>query len=299
MEEVFIKSRDGYELELHIFKVKNSNSVVQLIHGMEEHQERYEPFINFLNEKGISVVSSNMRGHGKNAPFLGYFKDKKGYEELIEDQKTITEYIENNFKNHSVFIFAHSMGTIITRVLLEDYSKHYDKVVLSGYPNYQIASHIGIVISNIIKLIKGPKYKSKFLSKLSIEQFNKKIKNPETKIDWICKDKKVLEDYKKDPYCGFGFTCSAYNDLYHLVIKMHKAKNYKNINKNLKLLMLRGLEDPCVGGENGATDSRSILNKAGFSNIEHIDYPNMRHELLGESGKEKIYNDILKFYLDK
>ena len=38
MQKVFIKARDDYELELHVFKVKNSKSVIQLIHGMEEHQ---------------------------------------------------------------------------------------------------------------------------------------------------------------------------------------------------------------------------------------------------------------------
>lgn len=296
MQKIFIKARDNYELELHIFKVKDSKSVVQLIHGMEEHQERYEPFIKFLNENGLSVVSSNMRGHGENAPILGHFKDKKGYEELIEDQKAITKYIEDNFESQSIYIFAHSMGTIITRVLLEDYSNHYSKVVLSGYPNYQKASYFGIFVSNIIRFIKGPKYKSKLLSNLSIGKFNKKINSPETAVDWVCKNKKVIEEYIKDPYCGFGFTCSAYNDLYHLVIKMHKVNNYQNVNSKLKLLMLRGLEDPCVGGVKGTEDSRTILIKAGFSNIKYIDYPKMRHEILGEEGKEKVYDDILKFY---
>jgi len=296
MQEVFIKARDNYELELHIFRVKDSNSVIQLIHGMEEHQERYEPFIKFLNKNDFSVVSSNMRGHGKNAPILGHFKDKNGYKELIEDQKIITKYIEDNFKSQSIYIFAHSMGTIIARVLLQDYSNHYNKVVLSGYPNYQSASHFGVLVSNIIKSVKNPKYKSKLLSDLSIGQFNKKIKSPKTNFDWVCKNKKVIEEYINDPYCGIGFTCSAYNDLYHLVIKMHKVKEYKNINIDLKLLMLRGLEDSCVGGNKGAEDSRFVLVKSGFKNIEYIDYPKMRHEILGEEDKEKVYNDILLFF---
>ncbi|MDE5889067.1 MAG: alpha/beta hydrolase, partial [Bacilli bacterium] len=230
---------------------------------------------------------------------LGHFKDNKGHEELIEDQKIITKYIEDNFENQLIYIFAHSMGTIITRVLLEEYSTHYHKVVLSGYPNYQSASHLGIFVSNIIKLIKGPKYKSKLLSDLSIGQFNKKITNPKTNVDWVCKNKMVIEEYIKDPYCGIGFTCSAYNDLYHLVVKMHKVKNYKKINKDLRLLMLRGLEDPCVGGDKGAKESRSILARAGFKDIKFIDYPKMRHEILGEENKEQVYNDILNFYQEK
>ena len=296
MQKIFIKAKDDYELELHIFKVKNSKAVIQLIHGMEEHQERYESFIKFLNENGLSVVSSNMRGHGTNAPILGHFKDKKGYKELIEDQKTITKYIEDHFESQPIYIFAHSMGTIITRVLLEEYSKHYQKVVLSGYPNFQNSAYIGVVVSNSIKFFKGPKYKSKFLSNLSIGQFNKEVQNPKTDVDWICSNEKIVQEYIADPYCGIGFTCSAFNDLYHLVVSMHKPNDYHNINNELEFLLLRGLEDSCTGGYIGANDSRKILTKAGFKKMKHIDYPDMRHEILNEENKQQVYEDILNFY---
>ena len=59
LKKQFIKARDGYNLELHIFEVPNAKAVVQVIHGMEEHQGRYEKFIKFLNENGFSVVSSD------------------------------------------------------------------------------------------------------------------------------------------------------------------------------------------------------------------------------------------------
>ncbi len=296
MKKIFIQAEDGEKLELHVFKTSKAKAVIQFIHGMEEHQERYEPFIEVLNKNGFSVVSSNLRGHGKNARVLGHFSDDKGYSKLIEDQKLITNYIEKHFKNQSIYLFAHSLGTIITRVLLKSYSHHYDKVVLSGYPNYQVGAYVGIVASNIIKFIRGPRYKSKLLSHLTVGRFNKKIKNPKTPFDWLCTNEKVIDDYIKDSYCGFSFTCAAYNDLYHLTIQMHKVNDYKNINKNIKLLLVRGLNDPCVGGLKGAEDSHSILKKAGFQNIQSIDYPNMRHEILNEEKCEDVYYDLLHFY---
>ena len=119
MEKLFINSSDGYKLDVHVFKVESAKAVVQIIHGMEEHQERYENLIKLLNENGFSVVSSDMRGHGNNAKDLGYFKDEKGYIELIKDQKNITNFIKENFNDLPIYIFAHSMGTIITRVLLQ------------------------------------------------------------------------------------------------------------------------------------------------------------------------------------
>lgn len=296
MEKVVLTSRDGYKLDVHVFEVENAKAVVQVIHGMEEHQGRYENFIKVLNENGFSVVSSDMRGHGISAENLGYFKEKDGYVELIEDQKVITNFIKERFSNFKIYIFAHSMGTIITRVLLQENSKEYKKVVLSGYPNYQNGAYLGIFIANIIRLLYGPKYKSKLISWLGIDSFNRKIKNPKTKYDWISHNEENVREYINDPYCGIGFSCSAFSDLFYLVILMHKRKLYNDVNKQMKLLLLRGVDDPCTGGDKGAKDSLNVLTKVGFDKIQSIDYSGMRHEILAEKENQKVYDDIIKFY---
>lgn len=296
MEKFIIKALDNYELNVHIFKTEKPKAVIQIIHGMEEHQERYERFANFLVNNGFCVVSSDMRGHGSNAKDLGFFKDKEGYKYLISDQVAITKFIKEKFEGLPIYIFAHSMGTIITRVLLQEHSKDYAKVVLSGYPNYQSGAKIGITLTNIIKRFKGAKYKSIFVQNMSIGVFNKQIKNPRTALDWVTANEKNVDEYIKDPLCGIGFTVSAFNDLFQLVVKMHKPKNYNNVNSDMPLLLLRGINDPCTGGEKGASNSRKILELAGFKNLQHIDYEGMRHEILNEVDYQKVENDILEFY---
>ncbi len=296
MEKVVVMAEDGYELDVHIFKAKKPKAVVQIIHGMEEHQERYETFANFLVKNNYTVVSSDMRGHGSSAKLLGHFKDKNGYIDLIQDEHQITKYIKNNFANIPIYIFAHSMGTIKTRVLLQKYSSDYSKVVLSGYPNYQSGAKFGIFVANILKCFHKPTYKSKILENLGVNSFNKKIKNAKTPIDWLSANEDNLKSYSADPLCGFGFTISAFSDLFHLVIKMHRSEDYLKPNTKLKLLMVRGTEDPCTGGEKGAKDSRDVLLRAGFTDLNYIDYVGMRHEILNEKENQKVYNDVLNFY---
>ena len=73
-EENNIKSKDNYKLNLHIFETasKSTKGYIQVIHGMEEHQERYKNFAEILNKAGYTVITSDMRGHGVNAPELGF-----------------------------------------------------------------------------------------------------------------------------------------------------------------------------------------------------------------------------------
>lgn len=296
MKKVVVKARDDYALDVHVFEVKNAKAIVQLVHGMEEHQERYEKFIEALNKEGFSVVSSDLRGHGSSAKDLGFFKEKEGHLELIEDEKAITTYIKKQYPNLPIYLFAHSFGTIITRVLLEENSSEYEKVVLSGYPNFQRGAYIGIFVAKVIEIFRGPKYKSKLLANLSIGRFNKSIQNPTSDCDWISYNEENVKSYLNDPYCGIGFTCSAYKDLFHLNIKMHHPKNYQNVNENLQILLVRGEDDASTGLEKGAKNSYQVLEKAGFKKIKSIVYPHMRHEILLELNNQAVYNDIINFY---
>lgn len=300
MKKIILKAKDNYKLNLHIFETDNAGGAkgyIQVIHGMEEHQGRYEGFANLLNKAGYTVITSDMRGHGSNAPELGFFSEKDGYKYLLSDQKRITKYIRRRFKTGKVIIFAHSMGTIIARNLMQSQSWDYEKVILSGFPCSpgRILLDFGIILTEIICKVKGAKYYSEFIQNISVGSFNKKITNPDTSLDWISINKENINTYVKDPYCGHGFKVSAFNDLFHLSKNMSEIWRYKNINKELPVLALRGEEDVSTGLGKGSKASIKILELAGFVNIKQIVYNNMRHEILNETGKENVYRDIIRF----
>ena len=77
-QDITLPSVDGYSLSLAVFPSKNPKANVLVIHGMQEHKERYEGFASFLQEHGYNVVTSDLRGHGSNAPKLSHIADKDG-----------------------------------------------------------------------------------------------------------------------------------------------------------------------------------------------------------------------------
>lgn len=295
METVILKAQDGYRLCLHIFAIDHPKGFVQIIHGMEEHQERYEPLAKRLNDAGYTVISSDMRGHGKTAPVLGYFGEKQGWYHLIKDQIRITSYIQYRFHTEQVILFAHSMGTIIARNLLQSQSMTYQKVILSGYPCVNSAAGLGILLAGIIKRCKGGDYYSKLVQRLAVGTFNRKIPEHKTELDWISVNEDNIRSFQEDPYCGHGFRIAGFQDLFRLVQRMTKIKHYRNVQSDLPILALRGADDPCTGGESGSAESLLVLRRAGFTHITDISYPGMRHEILNEQNNEQVFTDILKF----
>ena len=295
-EEIIISGAENYQLSVTVYEAKNAKANIIFIHGMEEHQGRYEPFATFLKDNGYNVVTSDLRGHGKNAPFLSHIAKRKGDKLLIEDQREITKYVKGRFPNLPTYLFAHSMGTIITRVLLQTNSKEYDKVALSGYVNPNPASPIAVCLGNITRVFKGGKGHSKLLTILALGNFVKSVKNRKTVLDWLSFNENNVKNYIEDPLCGVEFTVGSYCALFHLLNNMAKKRKYKNVHNNMPILLAAGKDDPCTGFEKGRTASKKLLDKVGFKDVSVITYENMRHEILNETERDKVYQDILDFF---
>ena len=294
MEKLFLDAAEGYKLSLAVFPVEKPKAVLQMVHGMQEHKERYYSFIEYLNKNGYAVVISDMRGHGEDAPNLGHIADKKGEKILIEDQNRIYNYIKENFKDVPVYLFGHSMGSIISRVLLQESSANYKKVILSGYVAPNPASPVAVLLGNIVKCFGAKKY-SKLLANLALGPYSKAVKDRKTELDWLSANEENVQNYINDPLCGFPFTNGSFSALFHLLNAMGKAKKYVNVNKELPFLLAGGEDDPCTAGEKGRANSKKVLEKAGFVNFEVSTFKGMRHEILNELDKEQVYKTMLDF----
>ena len=295
MEKLFLDSVGEYKLSLAIFEAKEPRAVIQIVHGMQEHKERYYPFAEYLVENGYTVVVSDMRGHGEDAPILGHISDKKGEVLLIEDQRKIYQFIKERFKDLPVYLLGHSMGSIISRVLLQTNSKDYAKVILSGYVNPNPASGVAVGLGNVRKAF-GKKKSSKMLASLALGPYTKAVKDRKTDLDWLSYNEENVKNYYADPLSGIPFTNGSFSALFHLLNKMGKAKKYVDVNENLPILLAGGEEDPCTGGEKGRAASKALLEKAGFKEISVITYKGMRHEILNEKDNALVYKDMLDFF---
>lgn len=301
METLTLKAAHGYKLSLSVFEAENAKGCIQIIHGMEEHRTRYDYFAQKLCSAGYHVVTSDMRGHGKDAPQLGFFNEQDGYRDLLSDQKLISNYIRDRFQTEKVSIFAHSMGTIIARNLLQTESRGYEKVILSGFPYDpgRPATGLALFLCGVVAAARGPRHYSKFIQNLGTGGFNKTIKNPKTDSDWLSYNEDNIRAFKADKYCGQGFTVSADRDLFMLVRHMSEIKSYRSVNADLPIFMIRGEDDPATGFEKGAKKSIGTLRQAGFQKIYSKTYPHMRHEILNESGRDKVIADVIRFLEQK
>lgn len=287
--------KDGVETTLYCFKTKQEPiASILILHGMAEHYKRYDVFVTYLLDKGFDVYQYNHRGHGTdiNTKDLGYVSAKNGHKLMIGDGITVLNFIKKNARCRRLFLFGHSMGSLISRCIIQAY-EDLDGVILCGttYPS-KIKLLPGILLTDIIKIFHGPKHLSTFIDHLIFGSSHYNSLRKRTAFDWLTRNNSIVGAYIHDPYCGFICSVSFYQDLLKLTLQASTTSRIKKTTKKLPLLLIAGKEDPVGSMGKEVANLYDHFKHWKFEDVTMKLYDDCRHELLQELNANDIMNDI-------
>ena len=226
--------------------VYSRRGVVQLVHGMAEHIERYDSFARFLAGLGYVVFGHDHIGHGKSvssADELGCMPFEGGKDILIADVLHAREAackVARENGSLPLFLFGHSMGSFVVRACISRNPKGVAGAVLCGTGNQpRVLSLAGRTLSRIIGTLRGEAYRSRLVDSLVIGAFSSAIEDARTDSDWISTDPAVVDAYLADPLSGQAFSVGAYATLTDLTAEVVTKKSASAVPKNLPLLPAR------------------------------------------------------------
>ncbi|MGI5887884.1 MAG: alpha/beta fold hydrolase [Oscillospiraceae bacterium] len=268
-------------------------AIFQCAHGMAEYIDRYDPFCSYLAGKGYAVCGIDYLGHGKTSSpeNYGYMAKKDGWKLITRDVHTMTGIAKKKFPGKKTILLGHSMGSFVVRYYAEQWSQDIDGLIICGTGGTNPAVGAGIAVLSVLRFFEGGRAKSKFAKNLAFGKYQDRIKNPKTEYDWLSVDEKNVEDYVADPMCGFDFTLSGYQDLLRILKRVSDRDSWTKIRKDLPVFVIAGAEDPVgnygEGPKEVADNLRTVL-----SDVELKIYDGMRHEILRETEKEKVWGDV-------
>lgn len=305
-EDFYFGSRDG-EHTIHAIRwipeAERPVCILQVIHGMTEHIDRYDEFARYLAGKGILVVGDDHLGHGKSVnpgETFGYFCKEDAATVLVRDEHRLKKIMQEQYQGIPYIILGHSMGSFIARNYLIRYGSGIDGAIIMG-TGMQSKPGLAVVrvLAGIQTLFCGPKHVSKLIDRLAFGSSNKRIESPKTSSDWLCTNVESVERYLQDPLCGFVFTANGFQTLMKLIWNLHDEEKLRKMPRQLPVLFVSGEEDS-VGDYGRAV--KAVYDSFVRLGMEHVQmklYPGDRHEILNELDRENVYGDIYRWILQK
>lgn len=280
---------------------KPCRTVVQLVHGMCEHKERYLPFMEYLAKNGYASVIHDHRGHGrsvKSKSDLGYTYGG-GARAIVDDILTVNRKVRSHFSDVPLILFGHSMGSLAVRAFAAEHDDCMDMLIVCGSPAKNPARSFGEALARLEMAVRGARHRSRLLEALSFGSYAAKFAGEKDKQAWLCSDPEVVKAYEESELCGFTFTDDAYLALFGLMKRAYDGKRWNCTNSRMPVLFVAGAEDPCIGGVRGFAKAVRAMRHAGYLDVKGKLYPGMRHEILNEREKEQVYRDIAVYMKKK
>ena len=276
---------------------KPPKAVVQIAHGIAERIDRYDPFMRFLAEDGYYVVGNDHLGHGlsaQNADELGIFAEKDGWTHVVDDMKALRDRTREEYHDVPYIFFGHSMGSFLTRTYIIRYPNRYDAAILSG-TGHQSAALInaGLLAAKLLTAVRGPYGDGKLLNDIAFGSYTKNIQDPRTAFDWLSVNEENVDRYIADPHCGFICKCSLYRDMMNGLKFLTKQSNIDKMNKEAPIYFMSGAEDPVGDYGKGVEKAYKAFCDAGLHDVTMKLYPGGRHEMLNETNRDEVMQDIL------
>ncbi len=272
--------------------------ILQISHGMIEYVERYEPFAEYLTEKGFVVAGNDHLGHGLSVVSQddwGFFAPEKGSDLVVEDLNFLRMQMQKEYQDIPYFMLGHSMGSFLLRKYLSKYGRGLAGAVIMGTGTQKtVTVAAGKALCRFLALFKGWHYRSPLVDQQVFSGNNKRFQAGSTD-SWLTKDAEIVKAYNSNPCCTFKFTLNGFYNLFDTIHFINRKGNIQSIPRDLPMFFVSGEDDPVGNYGTGVKTAFDTYRKAGIKDITWKLYSGDRHEILNETDKEIVYEDIYKW----
>lgn len=276
---------DGLELVVYSWQPEQPRAALQIAHGAAEHAGRYARLAERLAHAGYAVYANDHRGHGRTARSereLGALAECGGFERAVSDLAALNAHLRGLHPGLPIALLGHSLGSFLVQQYLCEYGATLTAAILSG--STQLAAL--------------PELPPPAPGAPAVEPFallNAPFEPARTPFDWLSRDPDEVDRYLADPHCGFALSAATVAELGRLSERLYAPERLARIPRDLPLYLFAGDRDPLNQGLSGLEALVETYRAAGLRRLELRSYAGGRHEMLNETNREQVMDDLVQW----
>jgi alpha-beta hydrolase superfamily lysophospholipase len=264
MQAYDVKTADGLNLKVNKWNEVDgpAERTLLIIHGLGEHQGRYEHVADHFASEGIEVFTFDQRGHGLS-------EGKRGHSPGIEANLDDLERVIESLPHENLYLYGHSFG---------------GNVVANFLLRVDCATLRGAILSDAwLKLFEEPKGFEVMLARIMSGIYPKLTQGNQLVPDNLTNIKKEVEAYVEDPLVHDRISAGLFKSFY--ASGLWAIENAEHL--DTPTLVFHGADDRIIspGG------SKEFANRAGENASFHI-YENTKHEPHNDHVAEQVFRDV-------
>jgi alpha-beta hydrolase superfamily lysophospholipase len=262
-------AKDGIKLFGQSWKADNDlKKLIILVHGLGEHCSRYEHWALLFNNKGYSVISMDLHGHGQSEGKRGHVKS---LDVLLDDIDVLFEKSDELFPGYKKILYGHSMGGNLVLNHVIKRNRRINAVIVTS-PWLKLVSEPSSLVLKITGFLKI------ILPSLTISN--------QLKAEQISHDPEVVRNYERDPLNHDRISLKMFHEVYQG--GYHALRNVYKI--NCPFLIMHGTNDTICSPK---ASEDYVLNTSNRARLKL--WENQYHELHNEFIKEEAHSYIIRW----
>ncbi len=244
-------------------------ALVVIVHGYGEHSGRYAHLGEALAAADYAAYALDHRGHGKSdgervwLPTIAL---------AVDDLRRFVVHLQANHSDIPLFLFAHSMGSLIGTLYALTYPDQLAGLILSG------------CAVDGDKLVPAP---LRFIGQILARIAPKARLVPLIQdISVISRDSAIVQAYIDDPLVDHQLARTGTGQAMLQASRQIKARAQE---LRLPLYLLHGGADQLTP----PSGAQFIYERASSRDKQLKIYPDLRHEIINEPEKERVIADII------
>ncbi|AKK12063.1 alpha/beta hydrolase [Corynebacterium uterequi] len=318
-DTTWLTSRDGRGTKIFVQRqtIPNARGTVVVVHGLGEHQGRYDYVAQRLLDAGYNVYRMDHRGHGITAsPESGNpegLGDINSFAALVDDIDMVVDYSKQQHPGSPTFMLGHSMGAFAVQFYGIKYpgklvgivsngggittnisgGSGEDPTVVTPEAITQAQKELGLTSSEALPMVEMSSINAEIARVLVPNRLDAEFDSglvgfssvPVPENDFLSIDEDVVEAYRNDPLVARELSLSTLSQVGFAVA--YDALNADHF--TYPTLIMHGTKDKLVP----TYFANNWYNAIASEDKEIILWEGQKHEVFNEPAKEEAMDTVI------